>query len=142
MKKICYFFVAVALCVGFVGCSDDNDNDKGKDKSLKSLIVGTWELYKSCDDGDDWDYDYGNDYSQIISFNADGTGTFIEKEDGSYYPGPISWEIVAETYLQIKLFYDEEPYDYEDRVGKIKIEKNELIFDWGDGEVYYYRRVK
>lgn len=50
------------LSTGFVSCSDDDDDDK---KDADS-IVGTWK----------WEDDEYDDY-EIITFRADGTGTWI-----------------------------------------------------------------
>lgn len=61
-------FIAT-LCLGFVSCGDDDDDNKPASTSL----VGTWVME---DDGD----------KTTVVFNSNGSGTYSEEyEDGSQY---------------------------------------------------------
>ena len=132
MKKLCYFLFAAALCVGFVGCSEDKDKDSGK--SSKSLIVGTWENYKDWEEG--YGYDYYDDGEYVVRFKSDGTGFWLE--DG-YADETFRWELDG-SYLYITyLDYDEDEVE----VIKVKtLDKEELVLSYDGGEyLEYYRRV-
>lgn len=131
MKKLFYFLFAAALCVGFVGCSDDDDKDK---KGSKSNIVGTWENYKDYEE--DYGYDYWEEGEYVVRFKSDGTGFWLE--DG-YADEYFEWELDGMT-LYITYSYDGET---EVEVIKIKtLEKDEMVFSYDGGEyLEYYRRI-
>ena len=70
--RLLSYFMVIALCVGFVSCSDDDD-----EKNYSTLIVGTWqlthtkgwEMYQG--EKDTWDKD---DNSEFFVIKADGSG--------------------------------------------------------------------
>ena len=131
MKKLCYFLFAAALCVGFVGCSEDKDKDSGK--SSKSLIVGTWENYKDWEEG--YGYDYWEDGEYVIRFKSDGTGFWLE--DG-YAEDTFSWELDG-SYLYITYSYED---DYVEVIKVKSLDKEEMVFSFDGGEyLEYYRRI-
>lgn len=80
MKKL-LFVLAFFATIAFIGCSDD-DND---DKIITSQIVGKWQLTRVVGyelyDGhkDEWDEDSTAD-NEIMVFNADGTGVMMDNE--------------------------------------------------------------
>lgn len=84
MKKILSKIVALAslfVLVGFVTVSCDKKKDEPQQKkTYKELIVGSWKLVaeESTRNGVPRKTDSDN-IGQIISFNADGTGSAEEK---------------------------------------------------------------
>ena len=136
MKKYFCFLFATMLCIGFVGCSKDDDGKKNEE-SYEKLIVGTWECNKS------WDVDYGyshyRDGEYGILFKANGTGFFLE-EDERY---EFEWDIDGST-LYIN-FEDEgeEGVEVEDRYKIETLNKDELVLSYAGGDyIEYFERIK
>lgn len=70
MKKHLFstLLLMMTLCLGFIGCSDDDDNNPTESNPL----VGVWK------------YSFGNpnkDYC-LITFKADNTGNYFELDQG------------------------------------------------------------
>ena len=65
---------------------------------ISKSIVGVWKLvldegYEICDgEKEEWKETYGDDESVIVTFNADGTGTY--NLENSLYAGTFTWEEV------------------------------------------------
>lgn len=82
MKKYLLMLCCAAVCAGFAGCSDNDDD--GVAASVESL-VGRWSCYQEeyWEDGEFEVYDeYGEGEDLcIMEFNADGTGGHF---DGRY----------------------------------------------------------
>lgn len=79
MKKTFKFFglvlCALLMTAGFTGCSKDDD------KGLS--IVGSWEFV----------YD---DYTNIMTFRADGTGDDVEIEDGEREINSFTYTVMGD----------------------------------------------
>lgn len=70
MKKFKYLLIMVLALTLSVSCSDDNDDMDNDDK-----LVGTWEMSEIED---------GYEYSVLVTFKSNGTGTsvYVETFDG------------------------------------------------------------
>lgn len=134
MKKLCYFLFAAALCVGFVGCSEDKDKDSGK--SSKSLIVGTWELYKDYDVNYDEYYYY--DDPCYFQFKSNGTGYHYHEGESKGDWFEFEWNIEDS-----KLYIEEEDGDwFSQRIKELNNKEMILVYEEYDEQfLEYYRRI-
>ena len=160
MKKYLLMLCCAAMCAGFVGCSDDDneggDVDVDVDVSVESL-VGRWCVYQE----EDWDeeenkmimddeFGEGVDLT-IFEFNADGTGGSFGGSYLSELEDENNWQRFTYTLKGTQvIMYDSD--GYLDDFGVLKITSSELVIAWymedGEtGEKYigaksYYRRMK
>lgn len=80
MKKLKYlsFALLIALCAGFVSCSDDDDDEPGQGGDV-SMLIGTWEptSYYYCTKAN----------GKVMEENRDMGGLLIQvfTEDGTVY---------------------------------------------------------
>lgn len=83
MKKILLLFVAV--CAGFVSCSDDDDDDNKFEGNDKAFIGTLWECIDIYTDEDN-----GLEYKDVITFKFEAGGKCVnsyityKKVNGSY----------------------------------------------------------
>ena len=131
MKKYFCFLFATMLCIGFVGCSKDDDGKKNEE-SYEKLIVGTWECSKSWDVDDGYSHCSDGEYG--ILFKANGTGFFLEKDERYEF----EWDIDGST---LYIFEDEE--EDEDRYKIETLNKDELVLSYAGGDyIEYFERIK
>ncbi len=81
-----YLLVAVVMCVGFASCSEEEGNKGTLDSNVS--LVGTWE------------YTTGSDFL-IATFNADGTGTLTEYDNGNVDIDAFKWVLSKNDKLII-----------------------------------------
>lgn len=70
--------IAVLMCVNFVSCSDDEEEDGAK--TYAELIIGTWNLVDE-------------EYNGSLTFRTDGTGTATEES----WSDPFTWKLSGST---------------------------------------------
>jgi len=102
IAKLTTILMLLLVGAGFTACSDDDDNNS----SSSTSIVGKWRC--------DWSEDGWHGY-EIITFNANGTGSYKREEYGSH----------GEHFEDSGTF----TYTYRDGI---------LILDYGDGEPERY----
>lgn len=98
MKTLKYFsmmLVMLVCSIGFVSCSDDDDDGNGNVETL----VGTWRHNMS-----------GGGY-YVYVFNADGSGYYQEYDEGRLHtPDMYSWTYNPNTKVVMMVFGDEDDY--------------------------------
>ena len=153
MKKKSFYLWAMmlvaVLCVGFTSCSNDDDEDDD-DVVTGTGIVGTWQF----DAVENYYYDgtsdsytnysrYENSYAMYLKFNANGSGTSYEFDDGKWYVSPYTYNFDGK-YITVP--------DKDGKVEVLKLTDSKLSFkitadeeDFDDKNVEYmiqtYKRV-
>lgn len=112
MKVLKFFgiaLLAIIMSVGFIACSSDDDNDG--DGKITHILVGKWKVeyiypkYHYDTNGnyiedpiDENTFDINNTNTKNVdlyfTFNTDGTGYYVEKDDGS--KSDITYEFIEE----------------------------------------------
>ncbi|WP_304708087.1 lipocalin family protein [uncultured Rikenella sp.] len=135
MKKLVYAMLALSL-VAFVGCK--KDKDKQKEVTVENL-VGTWEIYKTYDDGE-WDTEWGVavGYQSILKINANGTGTMETIEEEYRNTTSFTYKMASSGTITITTSYGDT------RQVKVKsLTDKELVLEYSEyGATYaeYYKR--
>ena len=100
--KLWLSYILIALCIGFTGCSDD---DEGVNGDAKTLIIGTWEStwYKGYEiyngKKETWDEAYTED---IYTFKNDGSGVYQDISGSTIHSENFKWSISGDK-LKISL---------------------------------------
>ncbi|MCC8188523.1 MAG: lipocalin family protein [Bacteroides sp.] len=88
-------FLAMALCVGFASCSDD-------DEVKTDRLVGKWYVTHVegwyMEDGDKKDYSWGVNDVWTYQFNSDNSGTEVERGGDSY---SFTWSVPNDTHIRM-----------------------------------------
>ena len=151
MKKLFYFLFAVALWVGFVGCSKDADEQEQSEVSFDELIVGTWSTTKVYDEQSGT---YKKSGVSALQFNADGTGVYSLDDEYGKDDFPSRWTI-ENSKLTIRVYanmdqFNENKGAWGRDVNEIaKLNKSELVltYEYEDNNktwenVWYLSRSK
>lgn len=110
MKKFISFLFAAMMCLGFVGCSEsDNDkNDNNNDYPSSAVsIVGTWRCASEYElDGDEEYFEVFDEETDDfgVVFYDDNTGISYGTSEKMY----LKWSLIDEK-LTIRYYY--EAYD-------------------------------
>lgn len=106
MKKILLLFIAV--CAGFVSCSDDDDDDNRFEGNDKAFIGTLWEHVEIFTDEDD-----GIEYKEVMTVKFEAGGKYV----GGY-----------KEYKKVNGSYVEIPHgDDEQETGTYSVKGNKLI---------------
>ena len=84
MKKL-FYCLLVALGFSLLATSCEKDPSGGGNASE---LIGTWVIYKECEDGE-W-YFYDDDYAECFTFYKNGKGLYFEYDP--YYE-EIDWSV-------------------------------------------------
>ncbi|MBQ2374760.1 MAG: lipocalin family protein [Alistipes sp.] len=143
MKKIYYLLMAaVAVMCVCSSCSKDEDGDVDS-----KSIVGTWNVVSeegyAIYDGEkeEWKETYGGDESLITTFNADGTGSAVYRDE--YIEdtiGKFNWKLNGNK-LSIKFAGD--VVVEECRVEKLTSTTLVVVYEWisSDGMEKEYNKT-
>lgn len=131
-KLLSYLLIAV-LSLGFVSCSDDDDDYKADD------IIGNWQVIRQegwtkVDGGDKEEFDDNLTENEIIyMIKADGKGRAYKQDIQTIYD--IRWTIKGSTLTITEVESGET-----DRQGTIAIngDKMTLLENYKDKNIEYY----
>ena len=138
MKKFFWFLFASMMCIVVMGCSkdcdkcDNNEDEKASVSYYKSLIVGTWNLYKDWENG--YGYSYWSEGEGGFCFQPNGDGYWFGTDGTDFF----SWDCDADGNLTVS-------YDVgQTWKSKIKkIDQSELVLSYDRGDcLEYYNRAK
>lgn len=141
MRKYFYYLCIAMLCVGVVGCTNNdnngNNNENNDDKleigdDFKSLIIGLWEAEKDWEEGkgyEEWD-----DGELVLRFKKDGTG-FWMMEDEEDDVDSFEWEVDG----NILYFYEDGEVDDYAKIEKLTNSELILSYEGGTYKEYYTR---
>ncbi|MBQ9077176.1 MAG: lipocalin family protein [Muribaculaceae bacterium] len=139
MEKLKYFglVLMVALCAGFVSCSDDDDDENGGSNGM----VGVWQ-------GEEVNYDYYNGElvetrinEERIDVKDDGTYVFYEKEDGEWEEGEVGTWVLSDGKF---IIYEDGDTEYP--VVFTVVDQRTIVSEESEsysysGDVYTYKEV-
>jgi hypothetical protein len=130
MKKLFAMILAICLVFGLVACGGNGDT--APETTEAKLISGTYTLCMVVAGELVMDEammeESGMNEGIFITFNGDGTGTYaVELEE------------------EVEMEYDEkniiDPYGEEGAVIPYEVKDGELILDFGDEGLYYFKKA-
>lgn len=125
--KLTTTLMMLLLCVGFVSCNDNGDED-----SSDALIVGTWRRDFKFEDL------VGELYHMYV-FNSDGTGSYqeIDEDEDDYTYEKITYKYNEKTSRLTVTSQYGDIYEY----NVLSLTKTELVLG-DEGDMDYWYRVE
>ena len=130
MKKLFAMILAICLVFGLVACGGNGDT--APETTEAKLISGTYTLCKIVAGELVMDEamleESGMNEGVFITFNGDGTGIYA-----------------VEVEEEVEMQYDEkniiDPYGEEGAVIPYKVKDGKVVLDFGDGELFYFKKA-
>lgn len=129
MKKLFAMILAICLVLGLVACGGNGDT--APETTEAKLISGTYTLCMIDTSGEIMDEamleETGMNEGVFITFNGDGTGIYcVEIEE-------------------VEMEYDEknimDPFGEEGAVIPYEVKDGKVVLDFGDGELFYFKKA-
>ena len=130
MKKLFAMILAICLVFGLVACGGNGDT--APETTEAKLISGTYTLCMIVAGELVMDEamleESGMNEGVFITFNGDGTGTYA-----------------VEVEEEVEMQYDEkniiDPYGEEGAVIPYEVKDGKVVLDFGDGELFYFKKA-
>ena len=129
MKKLFAIIMAICLVFGLVACG--GEAEKAPETTEAKLISGTYTLCMIDVNGMIVDEATMEEYEMnegfFITFNGDGTGIYAGEGE------EVEMEYDAENIM--------DPYGEEDAVIPYEVKDGKVVLDFGDGELFYFKKA-
>ena len=129
MKKLVAMILAICLVFGLVACGGNGDT--APETTEAKLISGTYTLCMIDTGSEIMDEamleEFGMNEGYFITFNGDGTGIYCGEGE------------------EVEMEYDEkntmDPYGEEGAVLPYEVKDGKVVLDFGDGELFYFKKA-